>query len=91
MRVLLLSLFVVPVVLAAPVLPVPKYKPSAKSPVALDITQNAYGYSDTAPMALEIGDKAPDFVAPGVHGSAVALAELRGRGPVVLIFYRGHW
>ncbi len=75
---------------------VPRYKPSSRAPRPMDITTNAYGYSRNAPDALGIGDRAPDFQLPaaagGNHpGGAVELARLRQQGPVVLIFYRGHW
>ena len=68
----------------------PLYKPSARSPAPLDITTNEYGYSTNAPQALAIGDKAPDFVVPG-QSKQLSLAALRRNGPVVIIFYRGHW
>ncbi len=85
----ILLLLAAPMVLAAA--PVPLYKPSSRAPEPLDITQNAYGYSATAPDALRIGDAAPDFDVAGLNGTRVRLAELRARGPVVIIFYRGHW
>ena len=34
---------------------------------------------------------APDFTATDQHGQELNLAELRRKGPVVLIFYRGLW
>jgi cytochrome oxidase Cu insertion factor (SCO1/SenC/PrrC family) len=34
---------------------------------------------------------APDFTLPDQDGQAHALADLRAKGPVVLVFYRGHW
>jgi peroxiredoxin Q/BCP len=37
-------------------------------------------------MALEPGDKAPDFTLPDQEGNSVSLSELRGQ-PVVLYFY----
>jgi peroxiredoxin len=40
---------------------------------------------------LEIGDTAPDFTLPDVHGNPVNLADRLAAGPVVLIFYRGGW
>ena len=70
---------------------IPRYKPSARSPAALDIRTNAYGASRSAPHALEIGDSAPDFSAPRSGGGLVSLRRVRQQGPVVIIFYRGHW
>jgi hypothetical protein len=32
-----------------------------------------------------------DFTLPDQDGHAVSLAELRERGPVLLVFYRGYW
>jgi len=69
----------------------PLYKPSGRSPQAMDIRLPAYGASQTAPLALTIGDKVPDFVVPRAAGGQVSLANLRQRGPVVIVFYRGHW
>ncbi len=70
---------------------VPRYKPSSRSPQPLDITRNDYGFSRTAPAALEIGDLAPGFVLPRAGGGSVSLQQMRTVGPTVLIFYRGHW
>lgn len=43
-------------------------------------------------MAIpEVGQLAPDFSVVDKDGSPVTLEALRRRGPVVLIFYRGHW
>jgi len=69
----------------------PRYKASSRSPEALNILSNAYGGSVSAPDALEIGARVPDFVLPRAGGGEVSLAALRANGPVALIFYRGHW
>jgi cytochrome oxidase Cu insertion factor (SCO1/SenC/PrrC family) len=37
------------------------------------------------------GDVAPDFTLPDQDGRKHALSAERGKRPVVLIFYRGHW
>ena len=89
LRLGVLLLLLAPVAMATA--PVPLYKPSSRAPEPLDITQNVYGYSATAPDALRIGDRAPDFDVAGLNGIRVRLAELRDSGPVVIIFYRGHW
>jgi hypothetical protein len=69
----------------------PRYKPSSRSPQPLDIRTNAYGASRSAPDALKIGERAPDFTLPRADGGIVSLAEARRAGPVVIVFYRGHW
>jgi peroxiredoxin Q/BCP len=35
-------------------------------------------------MALQVGDKAPEFALPGPDGKPVKLSELTAKGPVVL-------
>ena len=40
-----------------------------------------------APIAAE----APLFALPAQDGHRVALADALAHGPVVLVFYRGHW
>lgn len=40
---------------------------------------------------LKVGDKAPDFMLPNVHGRPVSLSAQTANGPVVLSFYRGGW
>ena len=44
-----------------------------------------------ASNALQPGDSAPDFILPNVDGRSVRLYSELGRGPVVLVFYRGDW
>lgn len=43
------------------------------------------------PTALRVGERPPDFTLPDAGGRAVTLADYRGKKPVVLVFYRGHW
>lgn len=33
----------------------------------------------------------PDFTMPNQEGRGVGSADFRGRGPLLLVFYRGHW
>ena len=40
---------------------------------------------------LRVGEPAPDFTLGDARGRPVALADYRGRAPVVLVFYRGYW
>lgn len=44
-----------------------------------------------ADTGLSTFDAAPDFTLPDQTGAAVSLAEVRAAGPVLLVFYRGHW
>ncbi|MFQ5489128.1 MAG: hypothetical protein ACE5GE_00290 [Phycisphaerae bacterium] len=41
--------------------------------------------------AVKLGDLAPQFVATDHNGRQVALADALQKGPVLLVFYRGHW
>lgn len=43
------------------------------------------------PEGLFINSKAPDFKAEDQNGQQVSLKELRKKGPVVVVFYRGYW
>lgn len=43
------------------------------------------------PEGLFINSKAPDFRLKDQSGVEVSLKELRKKGPVVLLFYRGNW
>jgi peroxiredoxin len=44
-----------------------------------------------APEGLFINSKAPDFKAKDQHGKYIRLKDVLKQGPVVLVFYRGHW
>ena len=41
--------------------------------------------------ALRAGEQAPDFTLPNAHGELVHSTDLRARGPLVVIFFRGIW
>ena len=43
------------------------------------------------PEGLFINSKAPDFSLKDQSGATVNLKELRKKGPVVIVFYRGNW
>jgi AhpC/TSA family len=47
--------------------------------------------SDILEGILKAGERAPEFALQDEGGALVRLEELRGRGPVVLSFYRGLW
>ena len=38
-------------------------------------------------MALNVGDKAPDFTLPSTTGEKISLGQFQGKKPVVLFFY----
>ena len=70
---------------------VPFYQPSSNSQKTLDISSNAYGKSALAPAALAIGEAAPDFSLASAGGAEFRLVDAISKGPVVIVFYRGHW
>ncbi len=47
--------------------------------------------SEMKPVALKVGDTAPDFNGIDNSGKKIRLKELLKTGDVVLIFYRGQW
>jgi peroxiredoxin len=48
-------------------------------------------FAQEKPEGLFINSKAPDFKAKDQSGLEVNLKDLRKKGPVVIIFYRGNW
>ena len=38
-----------------------------------------------------VGQEAPTFAVPDARGKTIDLASYRGKGPVVLVFYRGYF
>jgi peroxiredoxin len=55
--------------------------------LALVYTASAQG----KPEGLFINSKAPDIKAKDQNGGDVVLKDLRKKGPVIVLFYRGHW
>ena len=47
--------------------------------------------SEIAELALKEGDVAPDFLLPDTDGNMVNSVDLRAKGPLVVIFFRGSW
>ncbi len=68
----------------------PMYPASSDGP-RLAITRNVYGAYRYAPDAPQLGDTLADFELPNARGGSYALRDARGKGPVVVIFYRGFW
>jgi len=65
---------------------------AAAAPTASPATATA---ADSTTPSLQVGGAAgvlaPDFAALDHAGVERSLAAARARGPVVLLFYRGHW
>ena len=40
-------------------------------------------------VAVEIGEKAPDFTLPSTTGENISLSQFQGKKPVLIEFYRG--
>ena len=40
---------------------------------------------------VQVGEMAPNFTLEDQRGQKVTLLSARGKMPVVLVFYRGHW
>ena len=40
---------------------------------------------------IAVGDIAPDFTLEDQNRNQIKLSESHGKGPVVLVFYRGYW
>ena len=47
--------------------------------------------SEKRATPVAAGEKAPDFTLVDQNGHKHALSAALGRGPVVLVFYRGYW
>ena len=45
----------------------------------------------SAATTLRVGQAAPDFTLTDAGGRTLTLSALRGKKPVVLVFYRGYW
>lgn len=55
------------------------------------ILAGAACFAQEKPEGLFINSKAPEFKTTDQNGATVSLKELRKKGPVVVLFYRGHW
>ena len=64
-------------------------KPNFMARVEQEIQQAQDRKIDAA--AVAVGQAAPDFELPNADGQAVSLANLIGKGPLVITFYRGGW
>ena len=59
--------------------------------IALALFSFSLVHAQLKPEGLFINSKAPDFKAKDQSGVEVALKDLRKKGPVVVVFYRGNW
>jgi peroxiredoxin len=51
----------------------------------------AFAFAQEKPEGLFINSKAPDFKATDQNGQEVNMKDLRKKGDVVVVFYRGYW
>ncbi|GAC1425390.1 MAG: hypothetical protein NVSMB67_27050 [Flavisolibacter sp.] len=59
--------------------------------VLFSLMVTVLGYSQEKPEGLFINSHAPDFKAKDQNGKEISLRELKKKGNVVLVFYRGNW
>lgn len=74
----------------------PKRTVFLMAPVAIVLGLSLYAGCPSIQRAPDLalpaeGDAAPDFVLPSAAHGDVRLSEALTEGPVVLVFYRGHW
>ncbi len=48
-------------------------------------------FAQNNPKGLEVNATAPNFTAKNQEGKKVSLHQLKKKGPVVVVFYRGNW
>ena len=58
---------------------------------ALLLISTLQSQAQEKPEGLFINSKAPDFKGKDQNGNEIVLKDLRKKGPVVIIFYRGYW
>jgi cytochrome oxidase Cu insertion factor (SCO1/SenC/PrrC family) len=49
------------------------------------------GHAQTRDKPVGVGEAAPDFTLTDQNGRQHTLSAQRGKRPVILVFYRGHW
>ena len=59
--------------------------------LTLLIVSTLISMAQDKPEGLFINSKAPEFKAKDQNGTDLSLKELRKKGPIVLVFYRGNW
>jgi len=58
---------------------------------ALLLISTLQSQAQEKPEGLFINSKAPEFKGKDQNGNEIVLKDLRKKGPVVIIFYRGYW
>ena len=69
-------------------------KDAARDPAITAVMNNAteaLRRSDILDGVKSVGDRAPLFARPNIHGKTVRLRSLLKRGPVIVSFFRGRW
>ena len=59
--------------------------------VSFLLLATAVVFAQEKPEGLFINSKAPDFKGTDQSGVGISLKDLRKKGPVVVLFYRGNW
>ena len=59
--------------------------------MAYEAVVNQLDRAETAGGALKVGDVMPGFLLPNAEGRLVFSGDLTGRGPLVVVFFRGNW
>ena len=57
----------------------------------ITVFSSLISFAQEKPEGLFINSKAPEFKINDQNGKEVSLKDLRKKGPVVLVFYRGNW
>jgi peroxiredoxin len=55
------------------------------------MAQDTTYYKAKEREGLKVGDKVEDFSAQNMNGDTITLNNLLEKGPLVIVFYRGHW
>jgi len=55
------------------------------------MAQDTTYYKAKEREGLNVGEKVENFSAQNMHGDTISLDALLEKGPLVIVFYRGHW
>lgn len=59
--------------------------------LSVSMAANWKSPSDSRSTPVAVGEVAPDFTLEDQNRNKVTLSAVRGKSPVVLVFYRGYW